>query len=67
MGRTPIIVVVIIFYFHLVAVGWHMNSDVNWTSFCRKWFNHMVPTLALFTGEDFFEEFGPDGELTTIR
>lgn len=36
------------------------------TDLSKKWFKHMIPTLALLCGDDSVAEFGPDGELTTV-
>ena len=38
--------VVILVCFHLAAVGWHMNGDVNWMSLYRKCFNQILLSLA---------------------
>lgn len=32
----------------------------------KKWFKHLVTSLILLCGEDFIDQFGPDGELTTL-
>lgn len=33
---------------------------------CRKWYKHLVPYLIVLSGEDFVNEFGPDGHLTSV-
>lgn len=32
----------------------------------KKWFKHLVPYLIVLSGEDFINEFGPDGQLTSV-
>ncbi|XP_037489420.1 uncharacterized protein LOC119368200 [Triticum dicoccoides] len=49
-----------------VLAFWDKMCRTSTRNLNRKWYKHLLPYLIVMSGEDFVNELGPDGHLTSV-